>query len=186
MTSSQTHNTTSQNTNTTASENPLGRPHEFEGFLSETRDSGSDFDLVQRMLGVPAMTTANWLGVGRAGQNAYGTWGYLNIWDGSKWIVKGWTLEPRSNVGKGPIPIGDYSFDRWVSSHLGKTLRLYNVPGFTDILIHVGNTQGDTAGCILAAYSVDNASAPTRLVTSRPCVDWLYDTYPSGMVRVAS
>jgi len=61
-----------------------------------------------------------------------------------------------------------------------------NVPGFTDILIHVGNTQSDTQGCILAAKNVDRLQDPTRLVNSRALTDWLYDTQTEGTVFVRS
>jgi hypothetical protein len=71
-----------------------------------------------------------------------------------------------------------------MSPSLGKTLRLHNVPGFTDILIHVGNTQADTKGCVLAAKNVDRLQDPTRLVNSRVLTDWLYDTQPAGLVLV--
>lgn len=32
-------------------------------------------------------------------------------------------------------------------------IEVCNVPGFTDILIHVGNDEGDTAGCLLVGDS---------------------------------
>lgn len=35
----------------------------------------------------------------------------------------------------------------------GKLPRLLNVPGFSGILIHVGNTAVDSAGCILVGYN---------------------------------
>jgi len=165
------------------SENPLGGPYQFEGFPEGDAQAVAS----RTMFGdAPGILSGKWVGVGRSGSNAHGTWGGLSIWDGSQWVLKGYTLEPRPNAGKGPIPIGKYTFTRWMSPKLGKTLRLYNVPGFTDVLVHVGNTQGDTVGCILAAYRVDNRSNPTRLIDSRPCVDWLYDTQDAGTIWVAS
>ena len=63
------------------------------------------------------------------------------------------------------IPFGIYPL-RW--RRLGKwarrfaanygvpgSLELGNVPGFTDVLIHVGNTKGDTAGCLLLGMGAD-------------------------------
>ncbi|MBK3519927.1 DUF5675 family protein [Carboxylicivirga marina] len=35
-------------------------------------------------------------------------------------------------------------------------LQIMNVPGFTDILIHKGNDDDDTAGCLLLGDSVNN------------------------------
>lgn len=165
------------------SENPIGGPYEFEGYPDEEFQALAS----EHMFAAPPESLAgNLVGVGRAGSNAHGTWGWLSTWNGKTWDSRGRTLEPRPGAGKGPIPIGRYSFTRWMSPKLGKTLRLYNVPGFSDILIHVGNTQGDTVGCILAGRQVDNSSKPTRLVDSRRIVDWLYDNYPSGTIWVAS
>lgn len=160
----------------------LEGPYEFEGF---TTPNETIEDLYES-LGVQALRGQSGVGVVREGENAYGTWGYLITWDGAKWVHQGYTLEPRSSVGKGPIPLGDFRFNRWMSSKLKKTLRLHNVPGFTDILIHVGNTQSETKGCILAAKNVDRLKNPTRLVNSRVMTDWLYDNQPQGLVLVRS
>ncbi len=68
------------------------------------------------------------------------------------------TLEDRvrdlSKVAKVPgataIPAGRYEIAVNRSPRFGRDLpRLLNVPGFTGILIHRGNTAADTAGCIL-------------------------------------
>lgn len=58
--------------------------------------------------------------------------------------------------------------ERFSEIHAGM-LHLHDVPGFTDILIHVGNFHGDTSGCILLGeraskdangnYSVSNSVA---------------------------
>lgn len=168
--------------NTFEIEYPLSSPYEFEGFTTPEET----IELLKTSLGMKALAGQNNLGVVREGQNAHGLWGYIFTWDGKQWVHQGYTLEPRSNVGKGPIPLGDYRFNRWMSPKLGKTIRLHNVPGFTDILIHVGNTQSDTQGCILAAKNVDRLQDPTRLVNSRALTDWLYDTHADGTVLVRS
>lgn len=168
--------------NVLENENPIFGPYEFEGF-SEPKET---IDELSYSIGIEIAQSGSGVAVLREGQNAYGTWGYLLVWDGSKWVQHGFTLERRSSVGKGPIPIGDFSFNRWVSPKLGKTLRLHNVSGFTDILIHVGNTEADTQGCVLAAKNVDNLKNPTRLVNSRVVTDWLYDNHPQGVVFVRS
>lgn len=80
------------------------------------------------------------------------------------------TLEPCARAkdeakvpGKTAIPEGLYpvnletisprfsNFRRypWARPCNGKLPRLYNVPGFNGVLIHVGNTPEDTEGCIL-------------------------------------
>lgn len=35
------------------------------------------------------------------------------------------------------------------------SIQIANVPNFEHILIHIGNTIGDTAGCLLVGYGVD-------------------------------
>ena len=42
---------------------------------------------------------------------------------------------------------------RFPDLHKGM-LEIVNVPGFTDILIHCGNTDADTAGCLLVGMAV--------------------------------
>ena len=49
-----------------------------------------------------------------------------------------------------------YSANSWYMSVCGgKVPRLLNVPGFAGILIHVGNTAVDTAGCILVGLNTE-------------------------------
>lgn len=48
------------------------------------------------------------------------------------------------------IPVGTYDVEVSKSPKFGRNLpRLQDVPGFTGILIHRGNTASDSAGCIL-------------------------------------
>ena len=172
-------------TNILDNEYPLPKPYQFEGFTNP-EETEETFKLFSESSDIKSLTAQNEVRIVREGQNAHGTWGYIFTWDGSGWMNQGSTLEPCSDVGKGPIPIGDFPFTKWMSPNLGKTLRLHNVSGFTDILIHVGNTQGDTRGCILAAKNVDQLQNPTRLVNSRVLTDWLYDTQSQGVVLVRS
>ena len=63
-------------------------------------------------------------------------------------------------AGETRIPAGTYAirvrtwggfhqrYERRFAFHRGM-LEICDVPGFTDILIHIGNTDDDTAGCIL-------------------------------------
>ena len=53
------------------------------------------------------------------------------------------------------IPRGIYKMGFEHSKRFGPdTLTLYDVPGFTDIRIHSGNTAADTSGCILVGYKL--------------------------------
>jgi hypothetical protein len=159
-----------------AREFPLHEPHSLER-LPDAREYLEEMKVffAEHKSGAKTRTGDSFVGVGRAGENAYGTWGFLFVEESGQLVHKGYTLEPRSSVGKGPIPVGTYSYRKWDSPSLHKTLRLYNVTGFTDILVHVGNTQADTKGCILVGRGVDSTSVPTRLTDSRVLVDYLYD-----------
>ena len=115
--------------------------------------------------------------------NDFGTWGVLFV----NKEQKGYTLEPRPTKGKGPIPLGTYRYKRWTSKKLKKTLRLYDVPGFSDILVHVGNRERDTLGCILVGKHLNesNGKGPEALISSRPLTDWLYDNCHQGNIIVS-
>ena len=72
-------------------------------------------------------------------------------------------------MGETRIPAGEYRIElrieggmtqryaaRYPDIHRGM-LWLRDVPGFTFIYIHVGNTDDDTAGCVLVGQSADSA-----------------------------
>ena len=66
--------------------------------------------------------------------------------------------------GETAIPTGKYRIDMntispkfryrtWAQPFGGKLPRLLNVPGYSGVLIHVGNTKSSTDGCILTGYN---------------------------------
>lgn len=66
--------------------------------------------------------------------------------------------------GKTAIPVGVYEVAITSSPAFRMVLpRLYDVPGYSGVLIHAGNSVSDTKGCIL----VGEASREDRLTNSR-------------------
>lgn len=73
-------------------------------------------------------------------------------------------IESMKVYGQTAIPTGTYIIDMntespkfknrsWAKPYGGKLPRLIGVKGFEGILIHVGNTQHDSLGCILVGYN---------------------------------
>lgn len=165
------------------SENPKSISGDLEAPISpkEAEDS-----LNSDLVNIEGLDTKPDLVVGRVVHNSNGLFGYIFVRkSGGKYKAIGYTLEPPKNIPlKGYIPAGIYKFKRWDSPKLKKTLRLYSVPNFTNVLIHVGNSKDDTRGCILAGYKIVTAKKPRRIAVSRNMTNYLYDTYSSGRVAV--
>ena len=70
-------------------------------------------------------------------------------------------------VGETAIPAGKYELCISYSGRYGKLMpRLLNVENFSGILIHPGNTQKDTAGCVLVGRHVINRQALAESVSA--------------------
>ena len=56
------------------------------------------------------------------------------------------------------IPDGVYDAVKYVSPTYGLTIKIINVPGRSDILLHYGNYKRNTQGCILIARSYGDST----------------------------
>jgi len=78
------------------------------------------------------------------------------------------------------IPRGEYEVDITFSNRFKKYLpELKNVPQFTGVRIHPGNTENDTEGCILPGDRVDDYS----IMNSRVTFNDLFDILEAAKTR---
>lgn len=93
--------------------------------------------------------------------------------------VEGQPVESWKIHGKTAIPHGLYTVTLENSPHFGPdTLTINNVPGYTGIRMHAGNTAADTEGCLLLGMAATDHSLMGG--TSRPAVAMV-----KGMVKTA-
>ena len=90
-----------------------------------------------------------------------------------------WTLEDPwddNEPFKSCIPPGTYGVVLTLSARFGREMpRLLGVPGRTGILIHPGNTDADTEGCIL----VGDKRLGSDVLNSRAAFDRFLDWFSS-------
>lgn len=71
------------------------------------------------------------------------------------------TLEPEYNPAKATVSKSDTAIKagryKWIAQNSpkhGLSLRLYDVPGRFDVLVHTGNYDDDTLGCIIPGTKI--------------------------------
>lgn len=70
---------------------------------------------------------------------------------------------------------------RFPDMHVGM-IEVLDVPGFTHILIHIGNTDDDTAGCILVGDGAfQNVTERGRIASSTAAYERVYDDITCAM-----
>lgn len=82
-----------------------------------------------------------------------------------------------NQTGISCIPEGDYQVEYMKKSASGKYLDCYwvsGVPDRTGILIHSGNTEMDTRGCILPGTSVGSLRGYTAVLDSKGAMSRLH------------
>lgn len=106
------------------------------------------------------------------------TLGRMVLFEGSKIILQLYTLElpdlgNQQNISC--IPEGKYEVHRIYSPKFGKCFHLQDVPGRSEILIHKGNYNKDTHGCILVGMGrADiNGDGVTDVIESSLAMDKL-------------
>lgn len=86
---------------------------------------------------------------------------------------------------KTAIPTGTYKVDintispkfknkSWAKPYNGKIPRLLNVIGYEGVLIHVGNTDTDTSGCILVGQNKIKGKVVNSIITFNKLMNKLY------------
>lgn len=112
----------------------------------------------------------------RTKQDQYGVHGQMEDDTGK---VVAYTIE-RPWLGNHPdvscVPDGKYICEQHVKSNNGqKCWELQNVPGRTAILIHTGNTEGDSEGCIIIGLMFNDQG----VLESELALDQLHTILPS-------
>lgn len=86
--------------------------------------------------------------------------------------VPGQAVEKWKIQGETAIPQGSYKVVMERSPKFGPdTITLRNVPGFSYIRVHAGNTEKDTEGCILVGYKLNEKAGVILPGTSRPALN---------------
>ena len=100
-------------------------------------------------------------------------------------VFECWTLEDTVRAGpkvdgETAIPAGTYKLTITASPRFKRYLPLVNdVPGFTGIRIHPGNTAADTHGCLL----VGDTRLPGSIGQSRAAFDRLFKKLETALAR---
>ena len=106
------------------------------------------------------------------------TIGLLKVGDTHECFTLEDVVRPEKVYGETAIPAGTYNVVVTPSNRFKRDLPLVeNVPGFSGVRIHPGNTAKDTEGCIL----VGNSKGPDAVYESRKAFDSLFPKIKSAL-----
>jgi hypothetical protein len=88
--------------------------------------------------------------------------------DAARWVMS-W-----KQPGQTAIPAGLYRVKLTMSTRFGVVLpEVFDVPGFSGIRIHAGNTPADTEGCLLVGHT----RGERQVLESRLALQWLLQRF---------
>lgn len=116
------------------------------------------------------------------------------IEDIDRYLDSSMSLEDIKNIkvyGNTAIPYGTYKIDMdtispkfkdrtWAKPYNGKLPRLLNVKGFDGVLIHVGNTEQDTLGCLIVGENKLKGKVINSTITFNNLMDRLLESHIAG------
>jgi hypothetical protein len=86
--------------------------------------------------------------------------------------------------GETRIPKGTYKVGFYDSpSHGAKSLHIKDVPGFQYILIHPGNTENDTMGCLLPGKRIGTLNGKRAVLDSKIAFKEIYPIIAGAIER---
>lgn len=124
-----------------------------------------------------------------------GTYVCDTLEDKDRGLKKTWPIEQiraTKVYGLTAIPLGTYTVEMgivsakfasrsWAKPYGGKLPRLYGVPGFDGVLIHVGNVPDDTLGCVLVGRNTVKGQVTSSTATFYNLMDkYLVPAYKRG------
>ena len=115
----------------------------------------------------------------RLRQDEQGTFGELCGPDGRHLCV---TVEPPPTGDHPCIPHGTYNCIPHNGDHWKNVWEITNVPGRTAILIHAGNTDTDTEGCVVVGTTFGEIGTQEAVLHSLDALNMLRSTLPDSFI----
>lgn len=109
----------------------------------------------------------------------YGTFGSFYGPDGKQLCV---TVEPPATGDHPCIPVGIYDCIPHNGDHWKNIWEITNVPGRTAILIHAGNLDTDTEGCVVVGATFGELGAQEGVLNSLNTLNMLRNTLPPSFI----